>query len=279
MEQYLFGLIFKQKPGITHVKPTQKEDEPMITKEAIEQLQSSAQKPEVIKAGAYAYLVLPDSMGSSKIAPAQPTHLVIGTLDGLISYLRASNPKNELWDGGERYLIHIGNYNSVSVISDLDPDHMLRRCFIVASAPGNSFRFDNFQPVEEFIIGVMSNFVETENREALLSFVSQMKAQHSREEVDQGVSQNVTVKTGITTIASAQVPNPVPLEPYITFPEITQPTRSYVFRIRQEKPEDPIKCGLFPVDSTVWISETVELIRVYFQAEITKHDIPAVVIS
>jgi hypothetical protein len=279
MEQYLFGLIFKQKPGLTHVKPTQKEKEPMLSKEAIEQLQNGIQKPEVVMAGAYEFLLTPNNMLAKKMSPAQPTHLTVNTLDGVVSYLKSSDPKNELWKGGEKYLVHIEGHDKVTVVSDLHPVHMLRRCYLSSRSMGNSFLFGAFLVTEEFIIGVMSNFVESECRENLLSFISQMKAQNSREEVDEGVSQNVTVRKSIATVANAQVPNPVYLEPYVTFPEIKQPERAYVFRIRQEKPEDPIKCGLFPIDSTVWISQTVDRIRDYLQGAIDNNDIPAVIIS
>ena len=255
----------------------------MFTKEAIEQLQHSNQSPKVIEINGYSYLVAPGSMAIKQQMPATPHTLFINTLAGVVEYLRHCNPEAELWDNSpkdSKYLIHIEDYSTVKIISPLEPVHMTRRCFIQAKARPNEFKLGQYMDTERFIVSAMSSFVPTERLEKLMDFISQIKAGSTREEVDNRVSQTVTVQKTVATLGLAEVPNPVELNPYLTFPEIEQPQRSYVFRIRQPKtPEDPIMIALFPIESSVWEAEACEAIRLYFMDVEKKFPMNTVIIS
>ncbi len=260
----------------------------MITKEAIEQLQDSGLKPEVIEIDGVKRLAYPNTMSVQKNMPSQPAPLPVYTLGGVVEYLRNCNADAELWtvpNSGDcdtaagKYYIHIESFKSVKILSGLEPTHMVRRNYVHAQCRDNEFRFEHFMSIERFVISVMTSFTDTEQRGQLLDFVSQIKADHSREEVDQGVTQAVTVRKSIATIGVARVPNPVELQPYLTFPEITQPLRSYVFRIKQQAPEDPITCALFPIESSIWEAQTCERIREYFQMIHDQEPLNAIIIS
>lgn len=251
----------------------------MITKEAIEQLQDSSQEPQVIEMEGFNYLITPQSMNAKAHTPVKPDCLIIGSLTGLVEYLKNADPAAELWKEGDRYVIHIANYNNVTLQSGLHPMHMIRRTFISAQVAGNKFPFERFFTTDQFIIALMSNFVDNDKSRELLEFVSSIRADSSREEVDRGVSQAVTVKKGITTLGDAIVPNPVALQPYVTFAEIPQPIRQYVFRIRQGKAEDPIMCGLFPIESNMWKTSVTDDIRDYFKDHMQDGAFEATIIS
>jgi hypothetical protein len=253
----------------------------MFTKEAIEQIQESSQHLDVKTLNGIDYLITPKSMDIMRQGPATPNVLTIHTLGGIVEYLKNSNSAEELWEKGieSKYLIHIEDYYTVRVVSPLEPTHMVRRQYICAAARANEFKLETYMSTERFIISVMASFAPTENRNQLLEFVSQIRSDNSREETDRGVSQTVTVQKTIATLGHADVPNPVELQPYVTFPEITQPLRSYVFRIKQQKSDDPIQCGLFPIESSVWEAITCEQIRNYFEEKGNEHDLQAIIIS
>ena len=254
----------------------------MLDKEAIQELKKSTQLPQVILVGGVEYLMVPEHMAAVKHNPCTPAELKINTLGGMVEYLKHSNSENELWKTlgtDAKYLIHIQNYHSVRVISPLEPTHMTRRCYVQATARPNEFRLETYTTTERFIISVMSSFAATENRDKLLQFVSQMKANNTREEIYHGVSQTAIVQKSVATLGPEEVPNPVELQPYVTFPEITQPLRSYVFRIKQQEPKDPITCGLFPIESSVWEAVTCDQIRSYFCDACNQSDLKAVIIS
>lgn len=254
----------------------------MLDKDAIKELKQSAQIPSIQSVGGIDYLIIPDAMTATKHSPCQPAELKINTLGGMVEYLKNSNLENELWKtlgDDAKYLIHIQNYHSVRVISPLEPTHMTRRCYVQATARPNEFNLSNYMTTERFIISVMSSFMATAPRDNLLSFVSQMKAKNTREELDSGVAQTVTVQKTVATLALAEAPNPVELQPYVTFPEITQPLRTYIFRIKQQKPEDPILCGLFPIESSVWEAVVCDNIRNYCVDACKEFGLQAVIIS
>ncbi|MDF9627266.1 hypothetical protein P5775_32030, partial [Bacillus cereus] len=75
---------------------------------------------------------------------------------------------------------------------------------------------------------------------------------------DDGVSQAVTVKTGVASRGNAKVPNPVQLSPYRTFVEVKQPESKFVFRMREGA-----RCGLFEADGGAWKLEAMNNIKEY----------------
>lgn len=229
----------------------------MLSKEAIEQIQKTAGKPEIVAVGEFQYMMVPKHMSAQGIRPAMPNELQISTLRGLIDYLSKTENKANC-------MVHIKDYRTVDVISKLDPVHMTRKHFMRAVSYANAFKTDIFLEIEDFIISVMANFVDTPICDGLLTFVGSIRSGYNREDKDNGFTQSVTVKSGVTTVTEAQVPNPVPLQPFETFPEIGQPVRNYVFRIKKGKTdEDPVKCALFETASNVWKIKVHDDIRQY----------------
>jgi len=237
----------------------------MLTKEAIEQLQTSTAKVEQIEVGGFTYIATPSHISLKKIELTRPEPLQISSLQGVVEYLKQSGDSISMGENDDGLMVHIPAYNGVRVLSGLDKIHQSRRCYVTAAVPGNCFAFDRFMPVETFIISVMANFVETLPRQEVLAFVSSLQADEQDKTEDDGVSQRVLVKKSVTTVGSAVVPNPVELQPYVTFPDINQPTQTYVFRIKKQK-DQPITCALFNVAARTWEIQTINEIRAYFQA-------------
>ncbi|MBF9664223.1 hypothetical protein IAI33_11290, partial [Streptococcus pseudopneumoniae] len=62
---------------------------------------------------------------------------------------------------------------------------------------GEPFRFNQFIPREEFVIGLQSRFVQDETTADLLRLTSSLEASTVALAEDDGISQRTTVKQGV----------------------------------------------------------------------------------
>jgi hypothetical protein len=180
-----------------------------------------------------------------------PATLEVNSLSGLVGYLKSK------FDSVEKFLVHVESPTLVSVSSVLNEDSN-RKEMISAKALLPSFSFDRFQDTEEFNIKLQSCFVKNEDRDIMLQVVGNIREEKVNTIGDDGVSQSVTAKVGVATVAQVQVPNPVLLAPYRTFVEVTQPESNFVFRM-QNGP----KCALFEADGGAWKLEAMKRIKAY----------------
>jgi len=189
--------------------------------------------------------------------------LGVSTLTGLVDYLIANV------DGLEpRELIcHVVSPTRVDVVSKLFGPHQQRQCFIRAEADHvPQITLDRFMDVEAFNIMLMSCFVDDGDRSKVLAISGNVVADTEVQALDDGVSQEASVKTGIRKKDNVDVPNPVFLKPYRTFTDIPQPGGKFVFRLKQT--EQGIKCALFDCTGGAWMGEAMDSIKQYLQAEL-----------
>lgn len=93
-------------------------------------------------------------------------------------------------------------------------------------------KFDYWMSMEEFIIQLQTCFVHTENQEKLISLVSHFNSSTEAKITDDGLGQNVTIKSksGLNSICAI---NPiVKLQPYLTYYETEQPETMFLVRVR-----------------------------------------------
>ncbi|MEB9817123.1 hypothetical protein P4K18_27225, partial [Bacillus cereus] len=101
---------------------------------------------------------------------------------------------------------------------------------------------------------------QNNHRDIVLQVVGTVVENDVKEIGDDGVSQAVTVKTGVASRGNAKVPNPVQLSPYRTFVEVEQPESKFVFRMREGA-----RCGLFEADGGAWKLEAMNNIKEYLK--------------
>jgi hypothetical protein len=154
-------------------------------------------------------------------------------------------------------LIHIESPTEVRVLSTFNRDKR-RNILVQAEALLPTIPFKNFISVEEFIILLQSCFVQSVDRDTLLKVVGNIKEDNVKTTGDDGISQSVTAKTGITAVADVKLPNPVTLKPFRTFVEISQPTCSFVFRM-----QDGPRAALFEADGGAWKLQAMADIKEY----------------
>ncbi|HLE60867.1 MAG TPA: hypothetical protein VI700_04970 [Thermoanaerobaculaceae bacterium] len=216
-----------------------------------------------------------------------PAALVVATLTGLVEYLVGAPPSPEVPadDGtvhvggprrfslgeydvrglvpattGNLLAVHVADPGLVDVVSTIGGAFVERPVLARAVSPNRcQFRFNSYLPQEEFIIGLLAGFVLTREAQPVLAVAGNLTAESTVNLLDDGVSQTASLREGVQRLAAAQVPSPVMLRPYRTFPEIEQPESPFVFRVSKGQDNAP-RCGLFPVLTEAWRLEAVDSI-------------------
>jgi hypothetical protein len=189
-----------------------------------------------------------------------PAELVFYNLTGLKSYIER-NPDN--LDTSILFL-HVVDFNQVDLLGPLQPHNNNTR-FLYARAVDSRvhFAFGKFMNLEQFIICILTNFVhgrENDDSEAIIKMLGNMANEDIKTNKDDGFSQSIQIKTGLTTKAAVEVSNPVVLYPYRTFIELDQPAHNAVLRFQQAEGRET-KVALFEADGGGWRVEAVHLIR------------------
>lgn len=186
--------------------------------------------------------------------------LETSTLTSIVDYIKGKADISNLPEN--KFIVHIESASKVMLYkemnSDKDRDHL-----IYAAANKCNFNFGKFMDLESFIINIQSNFAQNENLHSLLSFIGSVKDDTSVTQEDDGVTQRVTAKSGISLSKTVKVPNPVYLMPYRTFTEVSQPESAFVFRMRKDG--NSISAALFEADGKAWENEAIRNIKEYFK--------------
>lgn len=194
----------------------------------------------------------------SRVKEAKASVLAVSTLTGLVDYI-----KSDLDKLPEKLLIQVISPREVALYSPLNADRE-REQYISAEAilPDNVV-YDRFIGTEQFNIMLQSAFVDVGTKSALLKYTGLIQDEAVKTTGDDGVSQQVTVKTGVASVGQAIVPNPVELAPYRTFPEVEQPISKFIFRM-QEGP----RAALYEADGGAWRNKAILSIKEYLQEEL-----------
>jgi len=194
--------------------------------------------------------------------PPHPTIEHVLTLTGLIDYI--------LLDPDEQYypaFVLIESYKRVSYVTTPYGDTKSR--YVLARAEHSSwYNFDGSErgginaPVETAIVTLLTCFEPSEDREHLLDLISNIRVDDETRIEDDGLTQRVAVKTGVTTVESVTLSRLVTLRPRVTFPEIDQPNIVYAVRLKQEG-ERSVRVRLQPQEDFGWHGDVVDAILKY----------------
>jgi len=183
------------------------------------------------------------------------------TLAGVTDYINSAVDVSVV---GTEMTVHIVSPEEVRIYSELNDDRN-RECLVVARAILPEFAFGRFHDSESFIIELLSKFENNIDRAKILKLVGNIKEDHVKNTGDNGISQTVTVKAGIATVEDVEVPNPVTLAPYRSFPEVPQPESSFIFRLK-----DGPSAALFNAGGTGWRIEAMREIKEYLNVSLSE---------
>lgn len=232
-----------------------------MLKEAIEKILSLAPMEERTIDGRY-YA----TKGLHAVGEPLPAALKLSTLTGVADYLKKNIDGHKL----ENLVLHVAGHDRVDLYSKLDDKWQTRKHLISVTrgSHGEGFDFGEVLQAEKFVIDIQACFVQDANTRAILAVAGNMKAENSVGVHDDGISQNVEVKTGLVLAAKAAVPNPVQLRPYRTFGEIEQPVSSFVFRVHQAGPAALPRCSLHEADGGQWKLAAILSIRDWLAGQV-----------
>jgi hypothetical protein len=193
--------------------------------------------------------------------------LKVNTLTGLVDYVKCNLDHLVL----DECLVQVVSPNRVELIARIEGDvqEFRRKTYLSATTEmhGSGFAFGQYQDAESFVIGLQTLFLPSQQRDEILMLLASIKESVVRETVDNGVSQEVKTAGGVVMVGMTKVPNPVELQPYRTFREVTQPVSCFVLRLRSGKGDEKPACALFEADGGVWRIEAIMSVGAFLQEQ------------
>lgn len=222
----------------------------MLNKEALEYLVGLGYEEEVLvetEKGLFSKTRL------ERVEVPQIDTLEVSNLTSVIDFMKANI------DGvQDKLLIQVSSPRTVRLLTPLDVDRNRQEILRAVAILPDNIIYDRFIDTERFNIMLQSGFADNKDKKLLLKFTGLIRDEAVKETGDDGVSQAVTIKTGVASVGEAVVPNPVALAPYRTFPEIEQVESKFIFRM-QEGPN----AALYEADGGAWKNEAMRRIKEY----------------
>lgn len=200
-----------------------------------------------------------------------PAGLMFFTLDGIIDYI-IENVEGLIPNEPEKRLIlQVVDHTTVKLISHPSEHHKERHCIAKCDAHVPDIRFGRYMDTESFNTQLLSMFIDTEARAALFRVIKSMTKEQGCSTTDDGVSQVITVKQGVSMAQNVTFQNPVPLKPMRTFTEIDQPESNFTLRINEDA-----ECALFEADGGAWKNVAVTRIRDYLRSKLSGQNVAVI---
>lgn len=200
--------------------------------------------------------------------PEMPTIETLRTdnLSSIVNFIKhAWDADLHDMDDTVQKIIHVEDAGKVNLYSSVCNECMDRQKFMTAEWAGNKFPFGQFMDAEKFNILLQTCFMETDDLKVIQQVVGNLRNEAVQNYGDDGVSQSVTIRTGIATVGQVRVPSPAKLRPYRTFLEVEQPASLFILRMREGG-----QCALFEADGGLWRETARKNIRNYFEYELEK---------
>lgn len=235
-----------------------------ITSEAMQTFYEMTKKDPVIDINGRKYRRRGYEAVTEPTVNVLSTHTLQGIVDAVTSEFE---PKT-----GENPYIHISGPTEVYLQTQAFGPFLQRHVLIESEAYVTDFRFGGEYDTEQFIIALNSQFIQNDDRDVILKLSSRITKETSGTLSDDGISQKMEVKQGISMREKVEVQNPFSLKPYRTFPEIEQPTSDFIFRVRDQGGH--VTCSLHEADGAKWKIEAIESIKEFFANKLP--DLPVI---
>ena len=182
----------------------------------------------------------------------RPKTVDVSGLDSIVTMIRTESHKFT----SPMYVLVEGP-TEVRAFSALDAD-MKRDGIIRATAdvPGVKTGYMDY---ESFIIALRSKFIQNDDTAYLLDLLSRINKENGITTNDNGITQTVEARSGVSLKATVAIKPRVTLAPYRTFLEVMQPESEFVLRL-----SDDGDIGLFEADGGMWKLEAKRNIADYF---------------
>ncbi len=190
-----------------------------------------------------------------------PCNFTVYSLDALVQIVKTEAVKTF-----ERSPIYLSceSYQEVSAYLQVDYDDECRRLrpYTAKATDVPGFR-DCEWSFEQAMIALRAKFQQTPDITYMLELLSHMSVDQSVQNDDNGVTQTVQVKKGISFVQNEQVRPIVTLAPYRTFQEVEQPQSEFVFRV-----DDKRNVTLAEADGGMWRIAARRTVKDYLTQEL-----------
>lgn len=193
---------------------------------------------------------------------AIPDSLFVSSLDSLIGYL-SENIEGITMD---RLMVIVNNPESVDLIEAYKGIRARRvnymRVTLAEKLP--KFPFDHYLDPEDFLIKARAMFLPSKDLETIITMVSKLTVQNEVTTSDDGMSQQVSVKKGISggLAEKESTKGKYFLAPYRTFREVEQPVSEFILRFQAREDRQP-KVALFDSAGGMWRLQAMQGIHRY----------------
>lgn len=185
-----------------------------------------------------------------------------GSLDAIVKMIIAEI--GDYTDGTEPIFIHVKDHRNVDVFTR--PDKKETRKWPYSARCNDADFSEGWRGQDSAIIELRSRFIPTEDSDYLISLISRISNDQGVKSEDNGVSQTVVVRKGISLAENELVKPRITLKPFRTFREVAQPESEFVLRVDESR-----GIGLFEADGGMWKMEAKDSIKAYFEKELREY--------
>jgi hypothetical protein len=193
-----------------------------------------------------------------------PAAMELNFLDSMVTYIKENT---DCLRPNYNLVVEIESPTGIALHTELVGEFNQRFTPVYCTALVTEFPWGRFTDPEEFIIMAQSRFVETEDLAKIRQIVGNVKSEEVFQFSDDGISQQVTAKSGVARVENVVIPPRVKLAPYRTFIEIEQPESEFVFRAR--KAGELPHFALFEADGGAWRIEAMKRIKAYLEEQLS----------
>jgi hypothetical protein len=188
--------------------------------------------------------------------------ITIHTLTGFIDFVKSNVDK---WDFTKHFAA-VASPTGVILYSAISGESRNRDEVVHVTVDEHlkTYRFGQYQEIEEFIISLESLFEESSDREKLIKFVSRVHGGTGFTLSDDGVSQIAEVSKGVSGALTSKetAPKIVELRPYRAFRDVEQPVSKFLFRMKLvDEDRKIVGACLYEADGGRWRNAAVKTIQ------------------
>lgn len=237
--------------------------ETTVLKDAIREIEElTRNEAQIHEIGQHSYLFYDGSYREIKPDKAAlPSSISFTSLDGIVNVIK-SELKTILADtgtGGTLY-ISVSSPSCVEAFTGLDEFNRRATLYTANQKLSRSWNGQNWFEHEEAMIVLQSQFAQNDGTEYLLDFLSRITDENSVSSDDNGMTQTVQVKKGISLAGREAIRPIVNLKPYRTFLEVEQPSSDFLIRIK-----DGCQVGIIEADGGMWQFEARRNVKEYLE--------------
>ena len=227
---------------------------------AIDLIRQAEDKKHFIAQNGQEYVVDGDGDIHLLTNPLVREPLVLNQLTGLLDWINHEGIKIQAKK--DFLMVQVVSPTEVRVIGRVN-NQGRRSVYVDVNAVVDNIPFGRFLDQEDMVILLQSQFVhDIDDRDILLQVVSNLRSDEVQQQTDDRVSQTVQINSGVASVSTVKVPNPVTLTPYRTFQEIEQPASKFIFRMHEG-----MTSALFEADNSQWKVEAKQRIKAFLTEE------------